>query len=252
MKRLLRVGTVVFDCDSTLCATEGIEELARMRGASVRDLTEAVMRGEVPMEEVFSRRLAIVQPAQSDVETLKQIYIDKLVPDARETVRALLDEGIQVRIMSAGVRAAVEAVGAELGLSPRHVAGVDISFDAKGEYDDFDVDSPLARAFGKRDLLRVWRSETGGSFMMVGDGATDLEAADAADVFVAYAGVVERPAIVAEADVVIRSPSLAPVLPLALAGETPRRVRNRALFDKGLGLLEAEYRSYLPYARNVE
>lgn len=223
-----------------------------MRGASVRDLTEAVMRGEVPMEEVYSRRLAIVQPTQSDVDALTQIYIDKLVPDARETVRALLDEGIQVRIMSAGIRSAVEAVGAELGLSPRHVAAVGITFDAKGEYDDFDADSPLARAFGKRDLLRVWRSESAGSFMMVGDGATDLEAADAADVFVAYAGVVERPAIVAEADVVIRSPSLAPVLPLALGGETPRRVRNRALFDQGLGLLEAEYRSYLPYARNVE
>ncbi len=252
MRRLRRVGTVVFDCDSTLCATEGIEELARRRGASVRDLTEAVMRGEVPMEEVYSRRLAIVQPTRDDVDALKQIYIDKLVPDARETVSALRAEGIQVRVMSAGVRAAIDAVGAELGLSPRDVAGVEVYHDDRGEYDDFDAASPLARAFGKRDLLRVWRSELGGAFMMVGDGATDLEAADAADVFVAYAGVVERPAVLAEADVVVRSASLAPILPLALAGEAPRLARNRALFEKGLELLEPEYRSYLPYARNTE
>jgi phosphoserine phosphatase len=252
VRRLLRVGTVVFDCDSTLSAVEGIEELARRHGASVRDLTEAVMRGEIPMEEVYSRRLAIVQPTRSDVEALKRIYIDNLVPDARETVRALLDEGIQVRIMSAGIRAAVEALADELGLPARAVAAVDVTFDEKGEYDDFDAASPLTWAYGKRELLRVWRSEIGGSFMMVGDGATDLEAADAADVFVAYAGVVDRPAVTAEADVVIRTASLAPVLPLALGGHPPRRAFNRALFEKGLELLEPEYRSYLPYARNPE
>lgn len=252
MRRLLRVGTVVFDCDSTLCATEGIEELARRRGASVRELTEAVMRGEIPMEEVYSRRLAIVQPTRDDVAALEQIYLDKLVPDARETVRALRDEGIHVRVMSAGVRSAIEAVGAELGLSMRDVAGVEIYYDEQGEYDDFDAASPLARAYGKRDLLRVWRSEIPGAFMMVGDGATDLEAADAADVFVAYAGVVERPGVTAEADVVVRSESLAPILPLALGGEPPRRAYNRPLFEKGLELLEPEYRSYLPFARNAE
>lgn len=252
MRRLVRVGTVVFDCDSTLSAVEGIEELARRHGASVRDLTEAVMRGEVPMEEVYSRRLALVQPTRDDIEALKQIYIDNLVPDARETVRALLEEGIQVRILSAGVKPAVEALAAELGLPPRAVAAVDISFDAKGEYDDFDAASPLAWAYGKRDLLRVWRREVSGAFMMVGDGATDLEAADAADVFVAYAGVIERPAVTAEADVVVRSASLAPILPLALGGQTPRRAFNRPLFERGLELLEPEYRSYLPYARNPE
>lgn len=248
----MRVSTVVFDCDSTLSAVEGIEELARRHGASVRDLTEAVMRGEVPMEEVYSRRLALVQPTRDDIEALKQIYIDNLVPDARETVRALLEEGIQVRILSAGVKPAVEALAAELGLPSRAVAAVDISFDAKGEYDDFDAASPLAWAYGKRDLLRVWRRDVSGAFMMVGDGATDLEAADAADVFVAYAGVIERPAVTAEADVVVRSASLAPILPLALGGQAPRRAFNRPLFERGLELLEPEYRSYLPYARNPE
>lgn len=251
MKRLQRVGTVVFDCDSTLSSTEGIEELAQASGTSVRELTEAVMRGEVPMEEVYGRRLALVQPTRSDVAALEQVYIDKLVPDARETVRALLDEGIHVRILSAGVRTAVEALGAELGVAARHVAAVDVRFHDDGRYADFDAASPLTRAFGKRDLLRLWRGEAPGPFMLVGDGATDLEAADAVDVFVAYAGVVERPAVVRNADVVIRSPSLAPVLPLALAGETPRRAHNRPLFDRGLALLEAEYRSYLPFAGNT-
>jgi phosphoserine phosphatase len=242
---------VVFDCDSTLCAMEGIEALARRRGTSVRELTESVMRGELPMDAVYGRRLELVRPTAADVEALKQTYIDELVPDARETVQALQAEGIQVRIMSAGVRVAVEAVGVELGVLPRHVAAVDVHFDEQGEYAGFDGTSPLTRAYGKRDILQLWRREAPGPLMMVGDGATDLEAAEAADVFVAYAGVVERRPVVSLADVVVRSASLAPILPLALGGEPPRAA-SRALFDKGLALLESEYRSYLSYASTGE
>ena len=48
--------------------------------------------------------------------------------------------------------------------------------------------------------------------LLVGDGVTDLEARPAVDRFVAYAGVVDRPAVTAAADAVIRTPSLRPVL----------------------------------------
>jgi fermentation-respiration switch protein FrsA (DUF1100 family) len=81
--------------------------------------------------------------------------------------------------------------------------------------------------------------------MFVGDGATDLETADIADVFVAYAGVVERPNVVAAADIVVRSHSLAPIFTLALGGERPRDSQSQELFEKGIALLEPVYRSYL-------
>lgn len=222
-----------------------------MRGTSVSELTEAVMQGAIPMDDVYGRRLEVVRPTRADVEALKRIYIDTLVPDARETIQALHEEGVQVRIMSAGVREAVEAVGAELDVSARRIAAVDVHFDEHGAYAGFDSSSPLTRAYGKRELLQFWRRDAPGPFMMVGDGATDLEAAEAADVFVAYAGVVERRPVVSLADVVVRSASLAPILPLALGGEPPRGA-SRALFEKGLGLLEDEYRSYLPFASNGE
>ena len=73
-----------------------------------------------------------------------------------------------------------------------------------------------------------------------------LEAEDVADVFVAYAGVAARTEVVAGADVVVRSASLAPVLPLALAGALPRKPADRALFERGLELLEPEYRACMP------
>ena len=52
-----RYKTVVFDCDSTLSTVEGIEELARERRAEVEALTVEAMRGALPLEQIFGRRM---------------------------------------------------------------------------------------------------------------------------------------------------------------------------------------------------
>lgn len=246
MRRLRRVRTVVFDCDSTLSAVEGIDELARAHRAEIEQLTDAAMKGEVPLEQVYGRRLDLVRPSLEALRALGQRYIEGLVPDAEAVVRALQAERIQVRIMSGGLRPAVLALGERLGLAARDVAAVDLHFDEAGEYRGFDSASPLARGGGKRELLSIWRRDLPAPVMMVGDGATDLEARDVADVFVAYAGVVARGPVIAAADVAVHSPSLAPVLVLALAGELPRDPEFRPLFDRGLELLEPQYRECLP------
>jgi phosphoserine phosphatase len=247
MRTLRRVAAVVFDCDSTLSAIEGIDELAAGRRDEVEALTEAAMRGEVPLEAVYGRRLELIRPTRAALAGLATKYVERIVPDAAEVVGALGFEGIDVRIMSGGLRPAVMAVAHALGIAEEKVAAVDIHFTGDGSYAGFDHRSPLARAGGKREVMSVWRQEIGGPVMMVGDGATDLEARGVADLFVAYAGVVHRTAVVSAADVVVRSHSLAPVLPLALAGERPRSQAGRALFEKGVELLEPNYRASLPH-----
>lgn len=247
MRTLRRVAAVVFDCDSTLSAIEGIDELAVDVREEVADLTDAAMRGEVPLEAVYGRRLELIRPDRAAIDALAEQYVERIVPDAAELVAALGFEGIDVRIMSGGLRPAVLAVARALGIADDRVAAVDIRFAADGSYAGFDHRSPLARAGGKRDVMQLWRQEIRGAAMMVGDGATDLEARGVADIFVAYAGVVHRAAVVAAADVVVRSPSLAPVLPLALGGERPRSAAGRALFDRGVELLEPVYRAALPH-----
>ena len=184
------------------------------------------------------------------LDALGEQYVGALVEDAREVVRALRAENIRVRIMSGGLRPAVLRLGRELGLDGMDVAAVDLEFHEDGAYRQFDVNSPLARGGGKRDLLQIWRRELPGPLMMVGDGATDLEASDVADVFVAYAGVVARPAVTAAADLVVHSRSLAPVFVLALAGAAPRHAEYRALYEKGLALLDPEYHACLSQAKN--
>lgn len=245
MRRLRRVAAVVFDCDSTLSAIEGVDELAADRRAEVEALTKAAMRGDLPLEAVYGQRLELIRPTAGAVTSLSEKYVAAIVPDAAEVVAALTFEGIDVRIMSGGLLPGVLAVADALGIPRGRVAAVDVHFDETGAYAGFDERSPLARAGGKREVMRLWRAEIGGPVMMVGDGATDLEASGVADVFVAYTGVVTRPAVVVAADVVVRSLSLAPVLPLALGGERPRSESARALFARGLELLDLEYRDSL-------
>ncbi|MCC5790262.1 MAG: hypothetical protein JJT75_11550, partial [Opitutales bacterium] len=63
--------TIVFDCDSTLSTIEGVDELARLKGESVyRDIeamTNSAMNGEIAVEEVFAKRLALLNPSRDDV-----------------------------------------------------------------------------------------------------------------------------------------------------------------------------------------
>jgi phosphoserine phosphatase len=234
-----RFGSVIFDCDSTLSAIEGIEELAHAHREEIARLTEAAMRGEIPLEDVYGRRLALVRPTRDQVNALGDRYVRTLVTDARETVAALLSEHIEVRVMSGGIRQAVVTLAISLGLTERAVAAVDVHFDENGEYAGFDEDSPLARSGGKRIVLERWLPELPRPIMLVGDGATDLEARPPADTFVAFTGVVERPVVIEAADAIVRTPSLAPVLVLALGGVAPRDPAAREVFELGKTLMRS-------------
>lgn len=199
---MARFGTVIFDCDSTLSAIEGIDELAG-GPPEVKALTDAAMRGEVPLQEVYGRRLALVRPDRARVVALGARYVETLVPGARATVGALLAAGVRVRVLSGGVRPAVLVLARELGLGEADVAAVALRFAPDGSYAGYDESSPLARSGGKAEVIRSWRAELPGPVLLVGDGMTDLEARPAADAFAAFTGVAARAPVVAGADYVV-------------------------------------------------
>jgi phosphoserine phosphatase len=231
-------ASVVFDCDSTLVTVEGIDELARDHADEIRALTDAAMDGAVPLEEVYGRRLALLRPSLAAVDGVGRVYAAHLVEDAAATVAALRFLGKTVRIVSGGLRPPVEAVAAELGLAPSDVAAVGIDFDEEGAYAGFDMSSPLARSGGKAGVVAAWRLPR--PALLVGDGATDLEARPAVDAFAAYTAVVRRPAVAAAADVVLPHPSLAAVLALAADAADRARLAGSpwaALLRKGDALL---------------
>lgn len=229
---------VVFDCDSTLSAVEGIDTLAGGVRDRVRALTEAAMAGEIPLEDVYGRRLELIRPSRADVEALTARYIDALVDDAAGVIDALRARDVAVRIISGGLLPAVAGLAEHLGVPADAVAAVPVRFHDDGAFAGFDAAAP-ARAGGKAEVIRAWRAEgLPGPVMFVGDGATDLEASDDVDLFVAFAGVVERPDVTAAAPVVVRSRSLAPIVPLALGEVPPADGPARAIFEKGRTLID--------------
>jgi phosphoserine phosphatase len=232
-----RFRTVLFDCDSTLSAIEGIDELAVHCRHDVEQLTDAAMRGHIPLEEVYGRRLRLVQPTRAAVEALGREYVARLVPDAAETVAALHAAGVDVRIISGGLLPAVLAVARAVGVAASHVAAVDITFNADGSYAGFDSSSALTMSGGKRSAIERW--DVTHPAMMVGDGTTDLEARPAVDLFVAFAGVVERPNVVNAADAVVRANSLAPVLPLVVEADELLGTLHHSLYERGAFLSSA-------------
>jgi phosphoserine phosphatase len=235
-----RFGAVIFDCDATLSEITGIDELSRDQRASVEALTEAAMNGRLPLEQIYAKRLALAQPNREGVRQVGRLYVERLVPDAREVVAGLQQEGIEVRIISTGLLPAVQALADELRISAGRVAAVALCFGSDGAYHGFDSSSPLVTAGGKRRVVEQWSAELRPPIMLVGDGATDLEAKPAVDLFVAFAGVVARPAVMAAADVVIRQKTMAPVLALAL-DRAPEHEPARAIYHRGAALLEANH-----------
>ena len=182
---------VFFDVDSTLVTIEGIDVLAD-GNPEIAKLTDAAMNGEIPLDQVYARRLEMIRPTRDAVEQLAQRYIASLVDGAAETIRTLKDAGVQVHLVTAGIAQAIAPLASHLGVPQRAVHAVALRFDERGEYEDFDRRSFLTRPGGKELVVRDVRARTHGKAAFVGDGVSDLEAKPAVDLFIGFGGVCVR------------------------------------------------------------
>lgn len=203
---------VFFDVDSTLVTIEGVDELAR-GNAAVIELTRQAKEGELPLEEVYARRLELARPSRQDVEALGRRYVDSMVEGAAATIDALTKAGAHVRLVSAGVAQALAPLAEELRIAPRNVHAVELRFDAAGSYAGYDDRSFLTRQDGKELLVRSILARSKGRSAFVGDGVTDLATRGVVDLFIGFGGVQKRPAVREAADVYVDGPSIAAVLP---------------------------------------
>ena len=104
---------VCFDCDSTLSKIEGIDELGRQSGLydELVALTNAAMNGELALEDVYGKRLALIKPDKAKMDWLADLYIAEMVDGVEEVFSTLLAQGKQVHIISGGIRQAIFAFG---------------------------------------------------------------------------------------------------------------------------------------------
>ena len=244
---------IFFDCDSTLSTIEGIDELARLKGKADRVglLTNKAMDGELELAEVYGKRLKAIRPTRSQLRAVEERYWETLVEDAPEVIAALRFLGKRVYIISGGLIDAVRGFGRRLGVPPAHIRAVELEYnELSGDwwryhepgaqqaktYLDYD-DGPLTVSDGKARVVEELAGAQPGRRMMVGDGASDLAAGGAVDLFVGYGGVVAREQVRAEADLFLQADSLAAVLALAGGGAGWRAVQgsqHQTLYKKGI------------------
>lgn len=206
---------IIFDCDSTLSAIEGIDELARTRGPEVHARVEAMTRdamdGKIPVEEVFARRLAIIRPSRANVAAVSRLYVAQVEPTARATIAQLKAAGWTPLILSGGFRPAIAPMAQYLGIA--RVEAVDLFFDAAGDFAGFDEKFPTTRSGGKTAYIaELKREPSPARTVMVGDGVSDLETSPVVDDFVGFGRYLERAKVKAGAQHFIYSLAELPAL----------------------------------------
>lgn len=193
----------IFDCDSTLSSIEGIDELARAKGpmtfTEVEALTNAAMNGEIPLDEVFARRLDIIQPDLATCEKVAQLYIETVEPTAKETLDFLKKEGWTPIILSGGFKRLIEPLAKHLEVE--RIEAVPLNLDAEGNYISFDSTYPTTYNGGKPEIIRQLKEEfSPKKIIMIGDGVSDLETKSEVDSFIGFGRYTPRPKVQEGAD----------------------------------------------------
>jgi phosphoserine phosphatase len=192
------------DCDSTLSAIEGIDELARLSNAAifaeVAALTDAAMNGDLPLDEVFGKRMEIIKPDRSIATRVGRLYIERIVPGAMEFIAQAKSKGWIPVILSGGFEPLIRPLADHLGIN--HVEAVPVFFNECGAYAGYGADFPTTRNHGKNEIINEWKRATlPARVVMIGDGISDLETKPDVDVMVGFGGVFSRKKVKAGADV---------------------------------------------------
>jgi HAD superfamily phosphoserine phosphatase-like hydrolase len=202
-----RFNSIIFDVDSTLSGIEGIDWLAMQRGEEVAAwsaaLTDRAMRGEIPIEAVYSERMHAVKPNRIEIEHLGREYVERVAPGAREALKAFKAANINLVMISGGLRDAILPLAKVLGVEEQFLHAVPVFFDEDGNYAGFDEDSPLTRQMGKKTMVAGLGLK--GPILAVGDGMTDSEMKSVVDSFAAFTGFTRRAPVIERADFVIEN-----------------------------------------------
>lgn len=199
---------LLFDCDSTLSAIEGIDELGRLRGPevfkAVEEMTTKAMDGSTPMESIFAKRLDMIKPTLKELESIGQKYIQQVEPTAMDTIKKLKAAGWTVIIVSGGFTQAIRPLAQYLGID--RVEAVELRFNTDGSYAGYVESCPTSKSKGKNVVALKLRSEfKAAQTILVGDGASDLEVKGDVDKMIGFGRYTPRPKVKAGADAFITS-----------------------------------------------
>ena len=214
---LLSLDAVCFDVDSTVSGEEGIDVLAEFlgKGDEVKAYTNQAMNGAVPFEVSLRDRLDLMRPTAAEVAACVASNPPSFSPGFEPFLAWMRNwfagrnggRTLPVFLVSGGFRPLIDPLRLRLGLQPECVFANEMIWDPEsGAYKGFDATQPTSRSGGKARAIESLVAAHGFKHvLMVGDGATDLEAAPPARIVVGYGGVVARPTVEAKAHYFVRS-----------------------------------------------
>ena len=194
---------VCFDVDSTVSPDEGIDVLAAHAGVGeqVAELTRNAMGGTVLFQDALTARLNLIRPSRQLIADCLQAYPPQLTPGIAYLISELEKRGTHVYLISGGFTVMIAPLAKQLGLPEERVMANVLRVTADGHYAGFDETAFTSRSGGKATAISALKKRFGYSpLIMVGDGATDLEARPPADGFIGYGGIVVRENVKAGAD----------------------------------------------------
>ena len=116
---------------------------------------------------------------------------------------AMQARGTRGFLVSGGFRQMIAPVAAAVGVAAEDVFANTLTFDADGSFRGHDPGEPTSRAGGKARVVAELKARHGfGKVVMIGDGATDLEARQpgAAAAFIGFGGNQRRQRVQEAAD----------------------------------------------------
>jgi phosphoserine phosphatase len=202
-KKLWKTSKAVcFDVDSTVVTEEGIDVLAAFCGAgpAVAEWTKKAMGGTVPFHVALEARLQLIQPSQFQIAQCLLKHPLEFTPGMQDLMKALKLHGKTIFLVSGGFRQMIHPIAEQLDIPFTQVFANKILFNPDGTYKGFDVNEPTSRAGGKGVVVAQLKKQGYDPIVMVGDGATDMEACPPANAFIGFGGIVVREGVKQGAD----------------------------------------------------
>lgn len=203
----LTAQAVCFDVDSTVITDEGIEVLAAHNGQleAVRKWTERAMGGDIPFENALEARLEIIKPSEQNVTDVLATHPLQLTDGFKEMLERVRRRGTEVYLVSGGFRQMINPIADLLNIPRDHIFANNLLFEDDGSFKGFDANEPTSRKGGKAVVVeQLVKKHHYHPIIMVGDGATDMEARAHADAFIGFGGIAEREKVKNGADFFIR------------------------------------------------
>jgi phosphoserine phosphatase len=189
----LNTDCVCFDVDSTVCIEEAIDELAKFQqvGTLVEAITRNAMGGNMSFRTALQARLNLIQPTRQRVEQFLVNSPSQLTDGISELIDLLHERKIPVYLITGGFHSIVDPVAEQLHIPLINVFANQLLFNHDGSYAGFDEEEMTSDSGGKGRVIEYLKNKYHYQRMiMVGDGATDMEAN--ADGFIGFGGNVIR------------------------------------------------------------